>query len=122
MAFLRWRGRCCELLATVYENDRPSRQIVLAKFPDRFVDKWTKEKVTERFPEIAIDWLAVDRALAKGPPDTRANIMPLEHSDVSAIEHRLRKWAVEADKVNRFNEANCLREAATILSGIRPSI
>ncbi len=119
MAFVRWRGSCCELLATVYENDRPSRQVVLAKFHDRFVDKWTKEKVTERFPGIAIDWLAVDQALAQGPPVTRANVIPLGHSDMSAIEHHLRKWAAEADKVNRYNEANCLRKAANILTGIK---
>ncbi len=38
--------------------------------------------------------------------DTGVNIVPLEHSDMATIEHHLHKWAAEADKVNRFNEAN----------------
>ena len=119
MAFVRWRGRCCELLATVYEKTGPPGKSSWPNFHDCFVDKWTKEKVTEGFPGIAIDWLAVDQALAQGPPGTRTNDIPLEHSDMATIEHHLRKWAAEADKVNSFNEANCLRKAANILTGIR---
>ena len=57
---------CCELVATVYENDRPSRQVILAKFHDFFVDKWTRQIVAEKFPGIKVDWLAIDRALAQG--------------------------------------------------------
>ena len=37
MAFVRWRGNCAELLATVYENGR-SRQILLANLPVQWSD------------------------------------------------------------------------------------
>jgi len=116
MAFVRWRGRCCELIATVYENDRPTRQVVLAKFHDFFVDKWTREEVTEKFPGIKIDWLAVDRALAQGP---QAILTPPEHLDMATVEHYLRTWAENADKANRSREAGYLRVAANILTGMR---
>ncbi len=120
MAFVRWRGRCCELLATVYENDRPTRQVVLAKFHDLFVDKWTREEVAEKFPGIKIDWLAVDRALAQGPlgiPTAHP-----EHLDMVTVEHYLSKWADDAEKVNKAREANYLRVAANILTGMRSGL
>jgi hypothetical protein len=119
MAFLRWRGRCCELFATVYENDRPSRQVVLAKFHDLFVDKWTKEKVTEKFPGIKIDWLAVDRALAQGPPEGPTRKKTPQRLNMAAVAHYLHRWADDAEKANMTKEAGCLRLAANILTGMR---
>jgi hypothetical protein len=119
MAFVRWRGRCCELLATVYENDRPTKQVTLAKFHDFFVDKWTRQEVAERFPGIKVNWLAVDRALAQGPPGILAKSTPAEHLDMATTEHYLRKWADDLYNAKRLKEADYLRVAANILTGMR---
>jgi hypothetical protein len=119
MAFVRWRGRCCELLATVYENDRPASQVVLAKFHDFFVDKWTREEVAEKFPGIKVDWLAVDRALAQGPPAILTRSTPAEHLDMATIEHYLRKWSDDLYETKRLKEADFLRVAANILTEMR---
>jgi hypothetical protein len=118
MAFVRWRGRCCELIATVYENGR-SKKAVLANFHEFFVDKWTRQAVAEKFPGIKVDWLAVDRVLAQGPPAGPTRKKTHDQLDMDAIEHHLRKWADDAEKANRTKEAGYLRVAANILTGIR---
>ena len=42
MAFIRWRGRCCELIVTVYENGR-SKKITLANLQTFYVPEWIKK-------------------------------------------------------------------------------
>ncbi len=118
MAFVRWRGRCCELIATVYENGR-SKKITLANLPEFYADEWIKQEVAEKFPGIKVDWLAVDLALAQGPPDILTKSTPPEHLDMATVEHYLRKLADDFFKANRFNEACCLRSAANILTETR---
>jgi hypothetical protein len=118
MAFVRWRGRCCELIATVYENGR-SKKITLANLQEFYVPEWIKQEVAEKFPGIKIDWLAVDRALAQGPPDILTKGTPPEHLDMATIEHYLRKWADDISKTNRIKDAGYLRAAARILMEMR---
>ena len=65
MAFVRWRGGCSQLIATVYEDGR-SRQITLANLPDFYVSENTKHHVAQKFPKISVDWSTVDRELARG--------------------------------------------------------
>lgn len=52
MAFVRWRGTCAELLATVYENGR-SRQILLANLPGPYASLGTRLQVTKEHPDIS---------------------------------------------------------------------
>jgi hypothetical protein len=116
MAFVRWRDCSAQLLATVYENGR-SRQIVLARLPEFYASDLTKMRVAEQFPRIKVDWAAVDRALAQGPPSgVLKQDTPHEHLDYAAIEHYLRQWADEAEKADLGNDATKLRMAATVLT------
>ncbi len=92
MAFVRWRGCSAQLLTTVYENGR-SKQIVLAKLPEFYASDLTKMRVAEKFPHIKVDWAAIDRALAQGPPSgVLKQDTPPEHLDYAAVEHYLRQW------------------------------
>jgi hypothetical protein len=118
MAFVRWRGRCCELLATVYDNGR-SRKILLANIHDFYVPEWVKEEVAQKFPGIKVDWLAVDRTIAQGPPDILIKNTPPEHLDMATIERYLRKWADDLTGAKRSKEADFLRVTANILTGMR---
>ena len=118
MAFVRWRGRCCELIATVYENGR-SKKITLANLQAFYVPEWIKKEVAEKFPGIKVDWLAVEQALAQGPPAVLTKSTPPEHLDMATVEHYLRKWADDISKKNRIKEANYLRMAADVLTEIR---
>ena len=118
MAFVRWRGRCCELIATVYENGR-SKKITLANLQAFYVPEWIKKKVAVNFPGIKVDWLAVERALAQGPPAILTKSTPPEHLDMATVEHYLRKWADDISKKNRIKKANDLRTAADVLTEMR---
>jgi hypothetical protein len=114
MAYVRWRGRCCELIATLYENGK-SKKVTLANLHDFHVPEWVKEEVAAKFPGIRVDWLAVDQAIAKGPPDFLTQDTPHEHLDMATIEHFLRQWADDLSKAGRPKEAECLRAAAYTL-------
>ena len=70
MAFVRWRGRTAELLATVYAQGR-SRQVRLACLGGHAVDPDTRADVQARFPGIRVDWEAIDLAIASGSPAER---------------------------------------------------
>ena len=76
MAFVRWRGNSAELLATVYENGK-SRQILLVNLPLDHASDMIREQVAKEHPQIHVDWLAVERALARGPKTKPAPEPPL---------------------------------------------
>lgn len=115
MAFVRWRGRCSQLLSTVYEEGI-SRQITLANLPDFYVSEITKQHVAERFPQISVDWAAVDRALAEGPAGSLKRSTPPEHLDYAAVERYLRQWADDAETAKLISDATSLRIAAGVLT------
>ena len=67
MAFVRWRGNCAQLLATVTDQGRP-RHLLLANLHGAYrttPSVW--QQVAQRFPTVVVDWAAIDRALAQGP-------------------------------------------------------
>lgn len=113
MAFVRWRGRSSQLIATVYEDGR-SKKITLANLPGFYVSEGIKRQVAEEFPHIKVDWAAVDRALAQGPPGMKKSTPP-EHLDWADVERHLRHWAAHAERANR-GDATCLRSAAEVLT------
>ncbi|NLN83952.1 MAG: hypothetical protein GX138_06280 [Firmicutes bacterium] len=115
MAFVRWRGGCSQLIATIYEDGR-SRQITLANLPDFYVSESTKHHVAQKFPKISVDWAAVDRKLARGPSGLLKESTPLKHLDYAVVEHHLRQWANEAEMAKRGNDATSLRLAADALT------
>lgn len=112
MAFIRWRGRCAQLLATVYVDGR-SKQITLTNLPDFYVPEATKHYVAEKFPDVQVDWVTVTRSLAEGPRNILKEKTPIEHLDMAVIEQYLRKWASEAKVANH---AHRLYAAAEVLT------
>ena len=115
MAFVRWRGGCSQLIATVYEDGR-SRQITLTNLPDFYVSESTKHHVAQKFPKINVDWVAVDRELAKGPSGSLKESTPQKHLDYADVEHYLRQWANEAETAKRGKDVTSLRIAANVLT------
>ncbi len=117
MAFIRWRGRCAQLLATVYVGGR-SKQITLTNLPGFYITEATKNYVAETFPNLKVDWVTVTRSLAEGPPNILKEKTPTEHLDMAVVEQYLRKWAAEAKVANH---AHRLYDAAGVLIEWRAS-
>jgi len=117
MAFIRWRGRCAQLLVTVYVDGR-SKQITLTNLPGFNITEATKHYVAEKFPDVFVDWMTVTRSLAEGPPNIMQEKTPTEHLDMAVVEQSLRKWAHEAKVANH---ANRLYDAAGVLTEWRAS-
>ena len=115
MAFVRWRGNCAELLTTVYENGK-SRQILLANLPQDYASDWVREQVAKEHPDIRVDWLAVERALAHGP---KAKPTPEPPLTLLQAENLLRTIVQElrGDGLEPW-QANLLNQAADILSSL----
>lgn len=111
MAFIRWRGRCAQLLATVYVDGR-SKKITLLSIPGFHISEGDKKTVAQKFPSIEVDWVAIARSLAEGPPDMKEKT-PAEHLDMAVVEDYLRKWAKEA---SYQNDAHRLITAAAVLT------
>lgn len=112
VGFVRWRGRCAQLLATVYEDGR-SRQITLAKLSEFYVPETTKRDVEKKYPDIKVDWAEISRSLAKGPPDIVKSKIPDKHLDMAEVENYLRVWA--SDSIDK-NDSKILKLAANILT------
>jgi hypothetical protein len=121
MAFVRWRGRSAELLATVYERGT-SRQVRLAILGARGVAPETRADVAARFPGIRVDWDAVELALARGSPRERteaaARDLPNDPLEWLHLQRRLHYWAALTEKA-QHDDARRLRAAATVLASWR---
>ena len=121
MAFVRWRGRTAELLATVYAQGR-SRQVRLACLGGHAVDPDTRADVQARFPGIRVDWEAIDLAIASGSPAERgeraAHGWPDDRLEWLHLQRRLHYWAALTAKCQPV-DARALRNAADILAGWR---
>jgi hypothetical protein len=108
MAFVRWRGTCAELLSTVYENGR-SRQILLANLWHDHAADYVREQVAREHPQIHVDWLAVERTLARGPktkpvPEPPLTLLQAENL-LRTIAQELRGDALEPWEANHLNRA-----------------
>jgi hypothetical protein len=116
MAFVRWRGNCAQLLATVYRDGR-SHQVLLTTFWGITVPLSVRQEVEERFPTIPVDWIAVERALARGPKEKPA---PQEHLTWAEIDSRLRELAADIARLKGWHDhAETLRAAAYVLESWR---
>jgi len=115
MAFIRWRGRCAQLLATIYVDGR-SKQVMLTNLPQFYVPEATMHHVAEKFPDVKVDWVNVTRMLAEGPPTSLKEKTPAAHLNMAEVEQYLRMWAAEA-KVAK--QAQCLNDAAGVLTDWR---
>ena len=116
MAFVRWRGNCAELLASVWDQGR-SRQILLANLSAPYASLGVRQQVAREHPDIHVDWLAVECALARGPqfatiPDPAMTILEAE-SVLRGLAQRL------APNHGMTREALLLLDAADVLNGLR---
>lgn len=116
MAFVRWRGTCAELLATVYENGR-SRQILLTNLPGPYVSLGTRLQVTREHPDISVDWLAVDRALARGPNAVRTPEPAMTVIEAESLLRNTAQHMMQGDRLT--HQAAVLLDAADILFTLR---
>lgn len=115
LAFVRWRGNSATLLATLYERGT-SRQVLLAPLGCGYrVQTGIREYVTERFPTIAVDWVAVNEAMAHGPSSEAP--LTVEKLSYLEVENHLRDWADSAQSYP--GESQQLLAAATVLSSWR---
>ena len=96
MAFVRWRGNCAELLATVYDQGR-SRRLRLAHLVEMRVTPELRAEVAARFPGVRVDWDAVDVALARGSPaeqaERAAHDWPEDRLEWCHLQRHLQYWA-----------------------------
>lgn len=91
MAFVRWRGNCAQLLATVTVDGRP-RQRLLSNLHGAYrTTPQFRQCIADAFPDVSVDWVAVDRSLAQGPP-TAIPPSP-EQLQWAEAAHRLSVWA-----------------------------
>ncbi len=123
VAFVRWRGNSADLLTTVYEGGR-SRQLRLAGLGGRYtVEPEMRAAVGRRFPNIRIDWDAIERALTVGPPHEQAATaagVPNDRLEWLELERRLRYWAALAEPL-RPQESRHFTAAAEVLGRWRYS-
>lgn len=116
MAFVRWRGTCAELLATVYENGR-SHQILLANLTGFYASVGLRQQVAHEHPDIPVNWLAVDRALARGPKTAPTPEPPLTILQAETLLRGIALQLMSDDRMTR--DAGILMDAADILFGLR---
>jgi hypothetical protein len=117
MAFVRWRHGAAELLATVYDHGH-SRQVRLACLGGAYhVYDETRAQVAHRFPDISVDWQAVERSLVIGPPAERAARAASGEPDHRLqwldLEQALRRCAADAGDTC---DAAALHGAADVLN------
>lgn len=111
MAFVRWRGNCAQLLATITVDGRP-RQRLLANLHGAYrTTPQLRKRIAEGFPDITVNWAAVDRSLAQGLP-TATPPSP-EQLQWAEAAHQLSVWATTSD--NR-EDRRVLTMAADILT------
>lgn len=116
MAFVRWRKKCAQLLATVYKDGK-SQQILLLSLWGYYVPLVTRQDVAKRFPDIPVDWYAVEQALAHGPPHQPA---PPEHMRWAEAEFLLRELSVAIRRQKGWSQdASVLDKAADVLTSWR---
>lgn len=118
MAFVRWRGNCAQLLATVTDQGRPRQRLLVNLRGAYRTTPSLWQQVAQRFPDIEVDWAAVDRALARGP----ATALPATEEQMGWADtaHNLMEWATNP-QYGDLPERAVLRRAADILTGWQSS-
>ena len=116
MAFVRWRGACAQVLATVYDRGRSRQELLSNVHSGYHVPETLRADVAARFPAVTVDWNRVEVALAQGPPGTPP--LTPQAWDWLEVEQALRAWAQE-DPGLLPADAATLRAAAQVLTNRR---
>ncbi len=112
MAFVRWRGNCAQLLATITVEGRPRHQLLANLHGAYRTSPRLWAQVATEFPTMVVDWAAFDRALAVGPPHaTPPTPQQLTWADTA---HHLQVWATQ--QAHTPGEQQILIQAADILT------
>jgi len=91
MAWIRWRGTTAHLMVTEWVEGKSRQRYLGSLGGDYAVSNTTRSLFAARYPDLIIDWAAIDQTLAAGPPGSH----PLSPDawDWATVEHRLRDWA-----------------------------
>lgn len=113
MAFVRWRGHCAQLLVTVSDQGRPRHQLLANLHGGYRTTPALWAQIAADFPTVTVDWAAVDRALAVGPPSA----VPPTPQQLSWAEtaHQLLVWATDCP-FGDAQESAVLWDAAEMLT------
>ena len=112
MAFVRWRGNCAQLLATITVEGRPRHQWLANLHGAYRTSPRLWAQIAAEFPTLVVDWAAVDRALALGPP---TGIPPTPQQLTWAdTAHQLSVWSTQPG--HAAAEQQILAQAAEILT------
>lgn len=115
MAWIRWRGTSAHLMATVWVAGK-NRQRYLVNLGGVYsVSSSMRRAITDRYPDLPIDWAAIDRTLAQGPPGTPP--LAPDAEDWAAVEHHLRDWALRDDRP--VHDRRLLEDTADVLQDWR---
>lgn len=118
MAFVRIRKGCAQLLTTRYLGNGRSQQVLLASLPGYYVSPAEQQVIEAKFPDLHFDWLAINRALARG--DRREPAPPGPYLTWADVEHLLRALARREREHDGFpSEIHTLEAAAEVLTGMR---
>ena len=109
MAFIRWRGNCAQLLASVWRDGRSQQVLLINLGGAESVTPNMQEVVAERYPSVPVDWDAVERELNKGPCSATRR-------DIRAALCTLATCAQDAQLSE--DEQRILEDAAQILRNI----
>ncbi len=116
MAWIRWRGQSAPRMTTVWQNGK-TRQRYLASLGGVYtVPEWRQQQISERFPTVPIDWVAIQAALVQGPPGNRPPSAAM--LGWAEVEMRLRDWARTGPEMYA-GEREALRVAARVLESWR---
>lgn len=116
MAWIRWRGATAQLMATVWDRGKSRQQYLGSLGGEYTVPAHIRAQITARFPALPIDWDAVNRALAAGPPGTP----PLSPTawTWAEVEWRLEAWSQTGPATEPY-EHQALHAAAVVLRAWR---
>ena len=112
MAWIRWRGHTAQLMATIGDHGKQRQQYLGSLGAEYTVPEPVKARITARFPTLTIDWDAVNRTVAAGPPGTPP---PSPAAwDWARVEWLLEDWSQTGPSAYPY-ESQALHHAALIL-------
>lgn len=94
MAWIRWRGLNAHLMTTEQRQGHSVQRYLVSLGGSYSVSASQRAAIESNYPDVVVDWAAIDEALAAGPPGARPLSAP--EWDAVHIEHQLRIWAEQA--------------------------
>ena len=116
MAWIRWRGTNAHLMMTERRQGHTVQRYLASLGGAYAVSASQRASLEARYPEVSMDWAAIDEALAAGPPG--AGTLSAPEWDAVHIEHQLRMWAENATDLFPAERA-ALAQAAHALQSWR---